>query len=310
MIERGARVLVTGATGFLGRRLCARLAKDGAEVVALGSRDADLTRADSLDRFASARFDFVVHLAAWTQAGEFCLRHPGEQWVINQRINVNVLDWWARSQPQAKLVATGTSCAYDPRLPLTEDNYLLGEPIESLHAYAMTKRMLYVGQRALEKQYQLRHLTLVPSTLYGSDYHDDGRQPHFIFDLVRKFLRAKLHGEPVVLWGDGAQRRELVHVDDFVEATVRLAGATTGIVNVGGSGDHSIREFAELLAELVGFAAEDVVYDETRYVGARAKRLDGTKLASLLPDLRWTDLRAGLAETISWMRGTRAVQAR
>ena len=85
-----------------------------------------------------ATYDRIYHLAAWTQAGDFCLRHPGEQWLINQRLNTNVLEWWQRCQPQARMICMGTSCAYDPELPLAEEYYLDGVPIESLFTYAMT----------------------------------------------------------------------------------------------------------------------------------------------------------------------------
>ena len=64
-----------------------------------------------------------------------------------------MLDWWQRRQPQAKLVTIGTSCSYSPDLPMTEANYLQGDPIDSLFAYAHTKRMLLVGQIALARQY-------------------------------------------------------------------------------------------------------------------------------------------------------------
>src|SRR5882672_2448857 len=117
-------ILVTGATGFLGTALCARLAADGHAVVKLGSRDADLRARGSLDAFSTHRYDQIYHLAAWTQAGDFCLRHPGEQWVINQLINTHVLEWWQRAQPQAKLITMGTSCSYSPDLSLTEEHYL------------------------------------------------------------------------------------------------------------------------------------------------------------------------------------------
>ena len=89
---------------------------------------------------------------------------------------------------------------------------------------AMTKRMLYAGLLALSKQYSMRYLYLIPSTLYGPGYHTDGRQMHFIFDLVRKILAAKAGGPPAVLWGDGHQRRELVYIDDFVDTAILLAG--------------------------------------------------------------------------------------
>lgn len=95
-----ARILVTGATGFLGSALCPALRQSGAEVVALGSRDADLTDPTSLAKVGTGRFDRIYHLAAWTQAGDFCLRHPGEQWLINQQINTTVLRYWAEVSPK------------------------------------------------------------------------------------------------------------------------------------------------------------------------------------------------------------------
>ena len=217
------KILVTGSSGFLGQHLVRALVQGQDEVTALDSRQADLRTPGSLDRFNPERFDLIFHLAAWTQAGDFCLRHPGEQWIINQQINTSILTWWQQRQPQAKLVSIGTSCAYDPELPLLEENYLTGQPIDSLFTYAMTKRMLYAGQLALHRQFGLPYLCLVPSTLYGPDYHTDGRQMHFIFDLIRKILRAKLYAEPVVLWGDGRQCREVLLVDDFVRSAIRLA---------------------------------------------------------------------------------------
>ena len=84
------KVLITGATGFLGSLLTRKLEEDGHRIVALGSQIADLTKANSLDQFNDQRFDIIYHLAAWTQAGDFCLYHPGEQWIINQKINTRM----------------------------------------------------------------------------------------------------------------------------------------------------------------------------------------------------------------------------
>jgi GDP-L-fucose synthase len=295
------KILVTGGTGFLGATLCRRLAQAGHDVTALGSRDADLRVPGSLDRFAGP-FDRIYHLAAWTQAGDFCLRHPGEQWLINQRLNTTVLEWWQQKQPQAKLVSMGTSCSYAPDRPLVETEYLNGTPIDSLFTYAHTKRMLHIGQLALQRQFGLRWLTLVPSTLYGPGYHTDGRQMHFIFDLIRKILRGQRTGEPVVLWGDGQQRRELVHVDDFVTAALALDGVDCEIVNVGAGEEFSIRQFAALICAEVGYDPAAIRYDTSRYVGATSKCLDVAKLRRLLPAFRPQPLDEGLRSTIAWFR--------
>lgn len=295
------KLLVTGATGFLGKALCSQLEAQGHEIIRLNSKNCDLTRQESLKRFDDSTYDEIYHLAAWTQAGDFCLYHPGEQWIINQQINTNVLAWWQRHQPQAKLIAIGSSCGYDPSLQVVEENYLAGTPIESLFTYAMTKRMLYVGLVALQKQFGLRYLYVVPSTLYGPGYHIDERQMHFIFDLIRKIMRGKIYGEPVILWGDGYQRRELVFIDDFVKIMIRLAATRdNNIINIGAGEEFTIRYFAKLICEKVGYDFNAIQFDTSRYVGARSKCLIVGKLRNLVPDLALTSLDIGLAKTIEW----------
>jgi GDP-L-fucose synthase len=294
-------ILVTGGTGFLGTALCAQLEKRGHQLVKINSRNCDLTKAASLDQFNQQEFDQIFHLAAWTQAGDFCLSHPGEQWVINQRLNTNLLAWWQARQPQAKLIGMGTSCAYAPGAELEERNYMQGDPIESLYTYAMTKRMLYAGLLALHKQYGLKYLCTVPSTLYGPGYHTDGRQMHFIFDLIRKILRGKNLAEPVVLWGDGHQKRELVFVNDFVADLLRLVETCDNdLVNIGNGQEFSIRHYAETICRIVGYDFGRVQFDTAKYVGVKSKCLSTKKLKSLLGELRRTDLETGLRQTIGW----------
>ena len=295
------KVLVTGARGFLGRFFCAALEKKGYEVYQVHSKSCDLTKEDSLKQFNEISFDWIIHLAAWTQAGDFCLTHQGQQWLINQKINTNVLSWWKECQPQAKLLAMGTSCSYAPDLPLKEEFYLTGKPIESLFTYAMTKRMLYAGMLALHQQYGLDYLYLVPSTLYGPEYHLDGRQMHFIFDLIRKILQGKHYGKKVVLWGDGEQKRELVHVDDFIKAAIGLMETQKNqIINIGAGKEYSIKDFAQKICQVTSFDFKKIEFDLSKYVGARSKILSIEKLQKLLPQYSPTALEQGLQETVAW----------
>ena len=294
-------ILVTGASGFLGKFLCSFLRSQGHTVVEVSSKNCDLQKADSLKQFDAEHFDQIYHLAAWTQAGDFCLFHPAEQWVINQKINTYVLDWWQKSQPKAKLIAIGTSCSYDPAHPLEEEYYLLGSPIESLYTYGMTKRMLLCGLKAMHKQYQLDYLYVVPSTLYGSGYHTDGRQLHFIFDLIRKILRGHLYGDKVTLWGDGEQKRELVHVQDFIQALWELSGKEKNcVINIGAGKEYSIKEFARIICEQVGYPFSKIEFDLSKYVGARSKSLSIQKLKSICPLYAPKEPQEGIREVVEW----------
>lgn len=278
------RAFVSGGGGFLGRTLVPLLSQRGYEVDAPSSRDCDLTAEGSLDSF-SKPYDLIFHLAAWTQAGDFCLKHPGEQWLINQKINTHILNWWHQKQSQAKAVLLGTSCSYDPDLPLVEENYLKGEPIPSLYTYAMTKRMLWVGAQSLGKQYGLKAMNLVPSTLCGNYYHEDGRQMHFIYDVVQKIINHKKSASRILLWGNGEQRREILLVQEFVAGALRLLDIESAwgqTINLGAGRDYSIREFAEEACKICGVNPSALEFDPHKYVGAKAKCLDTKKICSLI----------------------------
>ncbi len=292
-------VLVTGGSGFLGVNLTLKLQVRGEQVVSLSSHDADLRDPDSLRKFSNQTYERIYHLAAWIQGGDFSLQHPGDQWLINQQINTTVLRWWAQEQPQAKLISIGTSGAYSEGLELREEHYLSGDPFADLYTYGMTKRMLHIGQMSLAKQYGLKFLTLVPSTLYGPNYSVGGKRMQFIFDLTRKMLAHKYFSDEIILWGDGHQQRELVYIDDFINDLLLLEEqAENDIINIGAGEHHSIRTFADILCDQIGIDPKTIQYDVKGYVGAKAKYLSIEKEHGMLGVLKRTSIQEGLANML------------
>ena len=300
-------VFVSGGSGFLGSHLLRSLASQGATVTAPTRKDCDLRVLADLKKF-DKKYDVIFHLAAWTQAGDWCLTHSGEQWLINQQINTNMLAWWQESQISAKFIAVGTSCSYDPSLPMIEDNYLAGQPIQSLYTYAYTKRMLLLGLESINRQYGGQFLYVIPSTLYGPDYHTDGRQMHFIFDLAQKILNASNGGAIPVLWGDGFQKRELIHVQDFILNLWQLIDFNAnGIYNLGAGSSHTIKEFAELICKEANYDSKLIEYDLDRYVGAKDKVLVVKKAKDLIENYASRSLDSGISELVGWLRNNSAI---
>ena len=294
------KVLITGGSGFLGKNLNFVLSKNkNTEVISLSSKNADLTKSNSLVKYESIKFDKIYHLAAWTQAGDFSLHHSGEQWINNQLINSNVLRWWHDNQKQAKLISIGTSCSYAEGSALEEKNYLDGQPLESLFAYGMCKRMLLIGQQNLAKQFGMNFSTFVPSTLYGPGYTLKNKIPHFIFDVIRKILEGKKYNRKVELWGDGTQKRELIHVTDFVNQMLLVEDKNKNdLVNIGGGEEFEIRYFAQIICDIVGYDFDKIFFNTDKFTGAKSKNLSIKKLKNLIPDYVPISLQNGLKETI------------
>ena len=279
------KIFITGGNGFLGKFLINFLKRKGYKIKSPSSKECDLFDDRSLKKYKQ-KYDYIFHLAAWTQAGDFCLKYPGDQWIKNQKINTNILTWWKDKQPQAKLIFIGTSCSYDENGDFKESSYLKGDTIESLYTYAQTKRMLLNGAISLQKQFNLKWLCLVPSTLYGANYHDDGRQMHFIFDIIRKIILGKKKGHKVKLWGNGEQKREIIHVNDFIKCMYYLRNVKNQVINIGSKKEYSIKNFAKIICDYVGYDFGKIVFDKNKYVGSKGKKLNITKIQKYIRDYK------------------------
>ena len=294
------KVLVTGATGFLGRHLTKKIKTLNWEISISNSKVANLNKVENLFQYNDTKFDYIFHLAAVTKAGDYCVKHPGDQWIANQIINTNILNYWKNYQPQAKIICMGTSCSYAPGLPMVEENYLLGEPEPSLYTYAMTKRMLLVGLQSIEKQYGLKWLYFIPSTLYGPDFELDDN--HFIFDFIRNCYNAKYNSDDFILWGDGNQRRELIYIDDAIDAMINLIDEENKTFNLGSGQDNSINEFAQIVCDAYGYDFSLVKHDLSKYVGVKEKKICTEKTTKFLNGERFlkTSLDEGIKNSVQY----------
>lgn len=281
-------ILVTGSTGYVGYHLCKELKKLGHNVIGLNSKN--------FFHFPKLqKFDIIYHLAVKTEAGGYCQIHPGEQFLINSKINNGILNYWYEYQQQAKFITLGSSCGYDDNIIRTEDNYLKGEPETGYEVYGNIKRMLLVGLKALNKEYGMNYSYLIPSTIYGPYYKLDDK--HFIYDLIKKIYYGVYDNKEVILWGTGDQRRELIYINDVVRALIGAIDQDIKICNLSSGYDFSIKDYAKFICDIMGYDFNKIKFDTTQFVGALNKKME-----SQLNPYTLTPLHDGLKETIEYYK--------
>jgi GDP-L-fucose synthase len=302
-------VLVTGGGGFLGSHLVERLRDEGTEPFVARRRHYDLTRWGDAERlFRDTRPEVVLHLAAEVGGIGANQASPGRFWYANVTMGTHVLEL-SRLGGVRKLVILGTVCVY-PKLapiPFREEDLWNGYPEETNAPYGTAKRALLVGAQAYRQQYGLNAIYLMPTNLYGPGDNFDLETSHALPALIRRMLdaRDRADGE-IVLWGDGSPTREFLYVEDAVDAIVLALERYDGPepVNVGSGDEISIRELAELVAEVTGFTGE-IRWDQTRPNGYPRRRLDTSRAEAVLGFRAKTPLREGIEKTLAWYRETR-----
>ncbi len=304
----GKRVLVTGGTSFVGRNLEEKLKNVGASYFIFGSQNYDLTKeecAKAVMREKGVKYDFIIHMAALQHAADWPMYNTGLQFHINSLIHLNTLEAWREFQPQAKLVAVGSSCCYPGEIPrLKEEDIDKGPLHKSVYSYGFTKKMLSVGIKAYKDQYKLRGVMPIFATLFGPCDDFDIKTAHVVGALIGKFYKAKKENLPEVeVWGDGTQTRELIFVEDQIDGLLLAAQyCEEDLINIGTGQETTIEHLAESIKDILHYSGR-IVYNNRKFVGVKNKVLDIEKARK---EFGWTirnrmhSLKEGLEKTIKW----------
>ena len=307
---RNARVLVTGADGFIGSHLTRRLAGDGAEVHALtvesggyprrlldlrGSiavHEGNLTDRSALDAVVRASQPrYVFHLGAYTHVGKSWQR-VGESIQANVQGTVNLLQALADAGYE-RFVNTGTSEIYgDIAVPFREDAV-----VNPISPYAVSKYAAERFCRLFQRSHGWPIVMLRPFNAYGPAQSPDRVIPEIIVRGLRKEELAMTQAR---------QTREFNHVADLVDGFI-LAATTPDvegeIINLGCGEDISMRDVATLILDLMGNPIEpDFGALPERPTEIMRMFCDSTKARQLLGWSPKHRLRDGLASTIEWYR--------
>ena len=300
-MHQQSKIYVAGHRGMVGSAICRLLESRGFEhIITRSSKELDLRNQHAVhDFFAYEKPDYVFLAAAKVGGIHANNTYRAEFLYDNLMMETNIIHA-ARVHRVTKLMFLGSSCIY-PKLaeqPLKEE-YLLNGYLEATNEpYAIAKIAGIKLCEAYRAQYGSNFISVMPTNLYGYGDNYDLQNSHVLPALLRKFHEAKENNAPYVeVWGSGTPKREFLFADDLAEACVHLMETYDGadIVNIGTGEDISIKELAEAIKALTGFAGE-IVWNSSQPDGTPRKLLDVSRLHRLGWKHR-TSLHEGLAKT-------------
>ncbi|MCF8521884.1 MAG: GDP-L-fucose synthase [Candidatus Planktophila sp.] len=298
-------IVVAGATGLAGSAIVRAFEKAGKEVVGINRSVVDL-----LDLSATKKFlkdvapSMVIDAAARVGGIGANNAFPVEFLTDNIRIQSNLMDA-AHEAKVGRFIFLGSSCIYprDCAQPIKEE-YLMTGPLETTNsAYAIAKIAGIELINSYRKEYGHKWISLMPTNLYGPNDNFELQGSHVLPAFIRRFVEATEKNAPTeTLWGTGAPKREFLHVDDLANAVLIASEKydSSMHLNIGSGQDLSIKELAELVADIAGYKGE-IKWDSSKPDGTPRKVLDVTKAKSL----GWSpaiSLRDGIASAMNWYK--------
>ena len=301
----GRKVYVAGHRGMVGAALVRRLEQENCELLVVGRGTLDLRNRDAVSAWMTRERPDVVILAAAKVGGVFAnATRPVEFILDNLLIETSVMEAAYRSDV-AKLLFLGSSCIY-PRLtaqPIPEEALLTGPLEPTNEPYAIAKIAGLKLAQAYRREHGRDFISAMPTNLFGPGDNYDPDSSHVLPALIRKVAEAKAAGSPVIVWGSGMPRRELLYVDDCADACVHLLKHYSDELplNVGTGKDLSILDLTRLVMRVIGYDAT-IERDLSKPDGTPRKLLDVSRLAAL----GWTaqtSLEVGIAAAYTDWRG-------
>lgn len=298
------RILVTGATGFVGHHLMPRLSEAfDAELVPVSRAQYDLLQPGVPEKMIrDIQPDCVVHLAAKSGGIVDNKKRPADYYYENLVMNTHVFHA-AFHAGVTKLLTLMGGCSYPSKAasPISEDQMWNGYPQIESAGYSVAKKMLLVQSWAYRQQHGFNSVVLIPGNLYGEWDNFNLEQSHVIPALIRKYIEARDANQPeVIALGTGKPTRDFVYAGDVAATIPWFLGHynSSEPVNISSGTRTSIKELAESIKEATGYRGQ-IVWDTSKPDGQMDKIFDVTRLRSLGLSCN-TSLLDGLKRTAAW----------
>jgi GDP-L-fucose synthase len=285
-MNKSSKIYVAGHRGVVGSAILRKLLSEGySNLIFTSSSELDLRDYKSVAEFFEKEKPEYVFLAAAKVGGIQANNTYRAEFLYDNLMIQNHVIHQSYLHGVKKLLFLGSSCIYPKFAPQPlKEEYLLTGTLESTNEpYAIAKIAGIKMCQAYRSQYGCNFIAVMPTNLYGENDNYDLEKSHVLPALLRKFHTAKVENRgEVVVWGSGSPKREFLHSDDLADACYFLMQKydSEDFINIGIGEDISIKELAELIANIVGFEGK-IVWDSSKPDGTPRKLMDVSKLHQL-----------------------------
>jgi UDP-glucose 4-epimerase len=309
MKEKKMRALVTGGAGFMGSHVADHLLAMGHEVTVLddlsGGFSQNVPSAANFvqgsitdhglidDLFDRHSFDYVYHLAAYAAEG---LSHFIKRFNYNNNLigSVNLINAAINHQVKCFVFTSSIAVYGAGQSPMSED--MIPVPEDS---YGIAKLAVEQELRVSHEMFGLDYVIFRPHNVYGERQNIGDRYRN----VVGIFMNQLLRGEPMTVFGDGAQQRAFTYVDDvapIIAKCIDYPAARNSIFNVGADSPHTVKELAGMVADALGTKCHLKHLEPRNEV--KIAFSDHSKAERIFGKREKTDLPTGIRAMADWVR--------
>ncbi|MBM4048356.1 MAG: GDP-L-fucose synthase [Planctomycetes bacterium] len=303
-MDKQSRIYVAGAETLIGSALLRQLERQGhRNLVGQPGHAPDLADGAQVDAFfARTKPEFVFFAAGKSGGIRANQKYPADLMIDNLLAACHVIQA-AHRHGVKKLLYLASSCSYPKHCPqpMRVESLLTGPLEPTNEAYAVAKLAGLKLCQAYRQQHGANFICGIPADAFGPGDDFSPEDSHVVPALIRRMHEAKLaHAASVEIWGTGSPRREFIFADDLADACLFAMRHYDGPepLNLGGGSNLSIKELAETIQAVVGFAGE-LRFDTSKPDGMPLKGLDSSRLLAL----GWrpqTPFRDALEATYQW----------
>jgi GDP-L-fucose synthase len=307
------KIFIAGHKGLVGSALVRLLQKQDVEILTRDRKELDLLNQKSVQNFFKYEKIDQIYLAAAKVGGIYANSTFPADFIYQNLMIQNNLIHNAFVSGVKKLLFLGSSCIYpkNANQPIKEEELLTGKLEITNEPYAIAKiagiKMCESYNRQYGKSHGIDYRCIMPTNLYGPGDNYHPKNSHVIPALIHRFHQAKINNSSnVTIWGTGTIRREFLYVDDLAKASIHLMNLNKNFffkhsslmsshINVGSSQELTIKELAQIIAEVVGFKGK-INFDHTKPDGSLRKFLDSERAHNIgfKPEI---NLKEGLIKT-------------